>query len=262
VIEVAQFTRKVKTHGLLPALFYSAEYLVRPLWRKIWIERFLKSYSQRFEDLIIDEILGNKNPGTYLDIGAYDPHRLSNTKRFYDRGWRGCNVEPNPRRFERFVQNRPDDINLNIGLSDSDGKLTFYDVVPEAYSTFSAERVEELKKQGAKIRGRIEVPVITMKDLFARYLSETTVDFCTIDTEGLDLRILEGNDWSKFRPRVICVEVSLSERHQEGATELVSVESFLATAGYVKYKETIEFGVALNEIFVSEVGHQQFVRQG
>ena len=113
-----QFRNKLKTHGLTRTLLYSLAFAVRPGWRKCWVNGLRQSFSQDYEDLIIDKLLGNKATGTYLDIGAFDPTDLSNTKRFYDRGWRGCNVEPDPVRFQKFLQARPDDINLNVGLSD------------------------------------------------------------------------------------------------------------------------------------------------
>jgi FkbM family methyltransferase len=252
MLEIEQFKKKVNTHGLLLALAYSAEYAARPLWRRLWVEPVLKSYSQRYEDRIIDDILGNKAEGTYLDIGAYDPRSLSNTRRFYDRGWKGCNVEPNPRRFEKFLNERPRDINLNLGLSSFAGKLIFFDAEQEEFSTFSQERADELKRMGARIRREIEVPVITMKDLFAEHFESKAVDFCSIDTEGMDLEILRGNDWQKFRPRVICVEVSLVEDRGKDGQAGESVESFLARVGYRKHSETVEFGVPLNQIYVSE----------
>ncbi|MEK6282005.1 MAG: FkbM family methyltransferase [Acidobacteriota bacterium] len=202
--------------------------------------------------MIVDDILGNKKAGTYLDIGAYDPRRLSNSKRFYDLGWRG-NVEPSPARFERFPQERPEDINLNVGLSDSAGTLTYYDVVPNVFSTFSKERVKQLKAQSARINAEIEISVITMKDLFVEYLNQATVDFCTIDAEGMDLAILKGNDWSRFRPRVICVEVSLEQPYQVGGEDAESIQSLLSTVGYNKHSVTAEFGVPLNEIYVSAI---------
>jgi FkbM family methyltransferase len=249
MLEIAQFRNKIATHGLLPALRYSAEFVMRPLWRKLWVEPFLKSYSQRYEDMIIDRLLGNPESGIYLDIGAYDPHTLSNTKRFYDRGWRGCNVEPNPPRFQKFVRSRPKDINLNVGLSDAAGKLVFFDVAREAYSTFSEERARELKKMGAEIRREIEIPVIRMQDLFEEHFKTQTVDFCSIDTEGMDLAILRGNDWNRFRPRVLCVEVSAT---CPGDQQPESVEEFLQSVGYRKHTQTLDFGVPLNEIYVSE----------
>jgi FkbM family methyltransferase len=252
MLEIAQFKNKIDTHGLLNTLRYTAEFMVHPLRRRLWVEPFLKSYSQRYEDMLIDDLLGNLDNGFYLDIGAYDPRRLSNTRRFYDRGWRGCDVEPNPRRFERFVKDRPEDINLNVGVSDSAGNMTFYEVVPDAFSTLSDKRARELREQGAKFKAEIEVPVITMADLFERYLHHAKADFCTIDTEGMDIAVLKGNDWTKFRPRVICVEVTSIQNSEAGSREAESVEGFMSSVGYRKHSVTVEFGVPLNEIYLSE----------
>lgn len=251
MLEIGQFKNKITTHGLFPTLRYSAEFMVRPVWRKLWVEPFLRSYSQRYEDMIIDSLLGHEKTGTYLDIGAYDPHVLSNTKRFHDRGWRGCNVEPSPPRFQKFVRARPTDINLNVGLSDAAGKLLFFDVAREAFSTFSEERARELEDMGAQIRREIEIPVMRMEDVFEEYFKARTVDFCSIDTEGMDLAILRGNDWNRFRPRILCVEVSVMAS-RSGDQQPESVEAFLLEVGYRKHTQTYDFGVPLNEIYLSD----------
>jgi len=48
-----------------------------------------KSYSQKGEDIILRRILGEKEVGFYIDIGAHHPKRFSNTYLFYKKGWRG-----------------------------------------------------------------------------------------------------------------------------------------------------------------------------
>ena len=249
MLEVTQFRNKIRTHGLIRALRYTAEFITRPIWRKLWVEPYLKSYSQRYEDMIIDRLLGERQTGTYLDIGAYDPHILSNTKRFHDRGWRGCNVEPNPPRFQKFERARPNDINLNVGLSDAVGKLVFFDVDRGAFSTFSEHRARELERNGAQIRREIEIPVMRLEDLFEEHFKTGTVDFCSIDTEGMDLAILRGNDWSRFRPRILCVEVSVTGNLGSDA-QPEPVEAFLSSVGYRKHTQTCDFGVPLNEIYI------------
>ena len=39
-------------------------------------------------------------PGFYVDVGAADPDADSVTRAFYDRGWRGIDVEPLPEAVE------------------------------------------------------------------------------------------------------------------------------------------------------------------
>ena len=49
-------------------------------FRSIFRKSFLNSYSQWGEDIIIDDLLGKKKGGVYVDIGAYDPTRFSNSR--------------------------------------------------------------------------------------------------------------------------------------------------------------------------------------
>src|SRR3954468_21715772 len=87
-----------------------------------------RSFSQCGEDLIVDHIfqqLKIEKP-SYLDIGAYHPKRLSNTYLFYLKGSRGINVEPDPSLFEAFLNERQEDINLNIGIGPKSGTADFY----------------------------------------------------------------------------------------------------------------------------------------
>jgi len=250
-LELNQFRNKIKTHGVIRALLYSLEFVARPVWRKYWVNGVRKSYSQNYEDVLIDKALGNKATGTYLDIGAFDPVDLSNTKRFYDRGWRGCNVEPEPVRFCKFLEKRPEDINLNVGVSDCAGQLSFFDFEEGAYSTFSEVHAKDLLGAGAKLKQKIEVPVISMKDIFEKYFQGRVVDFCSLDAEGMDLRILKSNDWDRFRPKVFCVELSPNDP-SDTAGQRESVGRFLVEKGYRKIGETFEYGNPLNAIYVSE----------
>ena len=57
----------------------------------------LLSYSQQAEDLSIQRYFGEeKMNGFFVDVGAFDPIKYSNTYLFYKKGWRGINIEPNP----------------------------------------------------------------------------------------------------------------------------------------------------------------------
>ena len=73
------------------------------------------SFAPNREDILLDRIfLGRK--GTYLDIDAFDPIRSNKTYYFYLRGWRGVNVGISPSPRDRFVEDRPADLNLGVRL--------------------------------------------------------------------------------------------------------------------------------------------------
>ena len=53
------------------------------------------SYSHYGEDMILNHIFGERKTGFYADVGCYHPKWFSNTKKLYDKGWRGINIDPN-----------------------------------------------------------------------------------------------------------------------------------------------------------------------
>src|SRR5882762_9035683 len=85
-----------------------------------------KSYSQEGEDMILQRIFAGKERGFYVDVGAHHPRRFSNTYFFYRKGWSGINIEPSPEAVRAFQSDRKRDTNLQCGISDRAGNLTYY----------------------------------------------------------------------------------------------------------------------------------------
>ena len=51
------------------------------------------------------------------------------------------------------------------------------------------------------------VPTLPLAELLERHLPNgQTIDFMNVDVEGHDFEVLESNDWTRFRPRIIVVE--------------------------------------------------------
>lgn len=168
-------------------------------------EKPIVSYSQYAEDLCIEHLLMHKKMGVYVDVGANHPINFSNTLKFYQKGWRGVNIEPDPENFALFLEHRPGDINLNIGVSNHSGSMIFYRFLPNTLSTFSEKVAASLVKQNCKLLEKISVPAFTLQEILDRHgLKE--VDFLSIDTEGHDMQVLIGNNWEIFRPKVVCIE--------------------------------------------------------
>ena len=65
------------------------------------------SYAQNLEDVMLYRILKRVEAGFYIDVGAQHPVLDSVNKAFYDRGWRGINIEPNSEDFSLLQKERP-----------------------------------------------------------------------------------------------------------------------------------------------------------
>lgn len=171
-----------------------------------------KTYSQDGEDMLISSFYEGrkKYKGFYIDIGAHHPYRFSNTAYFYKKGWRGINIEPTPNLIKAFKRFRKRDINLNIGISDTNSKITFYEFNEPALNSFDKELSlyrHNYKGHNYRIIDKKEIQVFTLSNVLEKYLPKNIhIDFMTIDVEGLDLKVLESNDWTKYVPEFILVE--------------------------------------------------------
>ena len=166
------------------------------------------SYAQNAEDVRLERVFHGIEQGFYVDVGAYDPVHCSMTKHFYDRGWRGINVEPSPASFARVSSARPRDANVNAGVSDAPGELTVFDFPPKdaGLSTFSREIALRHRDAGYTFTER-KVPVRTLASICEEH-AKGPIDFMSIDVEGYEDHVLGGADFERFRPRVLVIEAT------------------------------------------------------
>ena len=166
------------------------------------------SFSQEGEDMILRNLFEGRESGFYVDVGAHHPQRLSNTNHFYLSGWRGINIDAMPGSMEPFKRFRRRDINLEIGVSESTETLTYYAFDEPAFNGFSQEIADRVTKSGQhKLLFTKPVPTRPLADILDEYLpANQTIDFLTIDVEGLDQAVLRSNNWKKYRPVVILTE--------------------------------------------------------
>jgi len=190
------------------------------------------SFSQEGEDLVLNRFFENNPTGFYVDVGAHHPIRFSNTYKFYKKGgWQGINIDAMPGSMAAFNKLRPKDINLELGISNIPQTLKYYIFNEPALNTFSEKEAKLHNEQNYfRIIDTIRIPMHTLTEILDSYLPENTkIDFLSIDVEGLDLSVLESNDWNKYRPTMVLVE-SLRE-----SLDLISnnkIYLFLKGKGY------------------------------
>lgn len=206
------------------------------------------SYSQSGEDLIMDFVLQAmrlKSP-SYLDIGAHAPVYLSNTYFFYQSGSKGVCVEADPELNEIIRRRRSRDICVNCGVGSEDAGLSdFYLMTSSTLNTFSKEEATKYESYGAnKIKSVIKVPIIGINSILEKYFNNQAPDIVSIDVEGLDFAIVSAIDFSKWRPKIFCIEtLTYSETRQEVKSE--EIIHFLKSKDYFAYGDTY-----INTIFV------------
>jgi FkbM family methyltransferase len=168
-------------------------------------------YSQEGEDLVAARLLGEKcGDGFYVDIGAHHPIRHSNTYLFYRRGWRGINVDATPGSMAEFRRLRPRDINIERLVALDPSPRHFYIFNEPALNTASGNLARERPSENAQYRIANEVELLpcTLASLLGEFLPKgRTIDLMSVDVEGLDFEVLRSNDWDRYRPTLLMVEV-------------------------------------------------------
>lgn len=187
------------------------------------------SYAQNFEDVMLERAFKEQPTGFYIDVGAWDDVTDSVTKHFYEKGWHGINVEPVPVYFAKHQQSRERDINLNIALLDKPGSSTLYAIPDTGLSTFDSSHASDHRAKGLEVQER-QVEVRTLEAICDEYAKDAQIDFLKVDTEGTELQVLQGGNWTRFRPRVVVIEATLPNSQTASHAKW---EPFILEQGYL-----------------------------
>lgn len=218
----------MKLKSFFPEKWYRK--LVKPYQIHIAQSKGICIYSQEGEELIIEKLVGRKKNGFYIDIGAHHPYRFSNTCYFYKQGWSGINIEPNPELFKSFLKHRKRDYNLNIGISSQPRLMPYYMFDEPAYNTFSTERFDFLKKINQKLIRTEHISTKTLDQALQGITMPNVIDFMNIDTEGMEVEIVQSINWTRIRPSLLVVESKVESLQNVLNSELTL---YLKTQAYV-----------------------------
>jgi FkbM family methyltransferase len=164
------------------------------------------SHAQNFEDVMLWRSLGHVSKGFYIDVGAMSPELDSVTKGFYDNGWSGINIEPNPEFFGELIRLRGRDINIAVAVGAEEGASSITFFRGTGLSTLD-ESIASLHRNANYEVAEAKVEIRTLSSIWQEHVPPSQeVHFLKIDVEGFEKQVLQGNDWLANRPWVIIVE--------------------------------------------------------
>jgi len=177
------------------------------LYRKAFLTDFLKfHYSQFGEDIVLKELLKSEiADGFFVDVGCYHPKKYSNTYRLYRRGWRGINIDLEEDKIRLFNMVRPHDYNTLCPVSDKREKVTLFRY--DKYGLGSTINKDHAMKTSEELLDYKIIETKTLNEVIneSPYCNRQ-IDVLSIDTEGMDFRVLNSLDFNTYRPKVIIIE--------------------------------------------------------
>lgn len=210
-------------HPLLAEKFYRLLSLYRAK-RAIWFDT---SFGQtREDDWFLSTLRAKKIPwaesGFYVDLGANHPVVFSSTYLLYRAGWRGLTVDPISSLCTLHQRMRPRDLCLNAGVGATCEDRLFWETVPDFFSSFSKEDTERAQRQGhCTILRETKVSLVTPAEALRNVPTGKTINYLSIDTEGLDGEILRNWPWELSLPDSISCEASALGGQESEASSIL-----------------------------------------
>ena len=154
------------------------------------------------ENPLKEEFFGHSRRGYFVDVGANDPERWSQSFHLEQMGWDGIVVEPQPQLAELLRQRRKAKVYAVAcsGPENAGQQMTLY--LAGIHSSFDPM----LKTAAVRPQGTAQVPLETLDAILAESGSPTPIDLVAIDVEGHEIEVLRGFDFARWRPRLVLVE--------------------------------------------------------
>lgn len=165
------------------------------------------SNAQIFQDLWVLFELGEKRDGYFVEFGACDGIKYSNTymlETLY--GWRGALAEPAKIWHNELLLNRSAYISRDCIYAKTGDSVVFNETDVPAVSTIHTfsfgDEHAEVRQHGKQY----DVRTISLMDFLASARAPAEIDYLSIDTEGSEFDILEKLDFNAYRIKLISVE--------------------------------------------------------
>ena len=165
-------------------------------------------YSRWGEDSFLVDYFKNTSNGRYVDIGSFHPFRGSNTYLLYKKGWSGINIDINKISIDLFKLARPNDINLNLAISDANKKIKVYQTKDLGKMNTINLKFASFFLKNYHIK---ESRSYNLNDILCKYNTNKNNRFelIDIDVEGSEYQILKGLNFKKYSFKLILVETHI-----------------------------------------------------
>jgi len=187
------------------------------------------SYSQLGQDLEVLKFYNYKEAGFFIEVGASNGIRLSNTyllEKQYK--WTGICCEPNPKCFEKLVVNRPNSICINEAVYSKSGLTLTFDIDNncDLFSGISSH-IDKHRSRVDLNKETIKVKTITLTEVLDNSNAPKFIEYMSLDTEGTELEILKGLDFEKYTFGLIDIEHNKVEPRRTEMKELLLSNGYL-----------------------------------
>ena len=184
------------------------------------------AHSQLFQDLLVLFLLKEKRNGYFVEFGATDGIKLSNTFLLEDKfGWRGVVAEPARCWHRELTRNRTCSVDFRCVWSRSGETLEFNETAEAELSTIETLSGLDMHASLRRDGKHYSVETISLSDLLRSHRAPSEIDYLSIDTEGAEFIILDAFFPSQYSIGVITVEHNYTDQQ-------LKINNLLTSSGY------------------------------
>lgn len=192
------------------------------------------------KDTELSDFLNKGSPGYFIELGAYDGFRQSNTKFleiFLD--WKGLLIEPNPIEVNFCRLSRKSSTKVVhaacVSYGFSRNEVIFESLDLMSFSKQLALDVDDVDVHEMNARKHLRrhvmqtfsAPANTLDNILSVTQAPLEIDFLSLDCEGAELEVLRGLDLELYKVHAILVETR----------NLNSISDYLGDRGYMLEKK-------------------------
>lgn len=165
-------------------------------------------HSQNNEDEMIAQCFPAEFAGTILEIGAWEPKNLSNSRMLIDRNWSAvlCEFSPVPvSKLVREYAGNPRVQVIQAAITPCSQHVLQFQITDDALSTNDPEQLRIWEKHGG-FYGALWVPSLSLDALLSQFFGDRRIHVASIDTEGTSPELAIALMQTDHRPKVLVVE--------------------------------------------------------
>lgn len=201
---------------------------------------------------MLEQHIGFKTDGRFVDVGAYDGKQWSNTWPLARIGWEGLAIEPEPDLYKQCIEAHRAKAHkvecVQVAIADYEGQTTLW--LGGSVSLIQSEATERFRERWPALHkfDSIMVGVTTLDLLLADRSWDPGMDVVSIDAKGVELEVLRGFDLEYWEPSIVIIETGEENDDPAWSAKFEPIDKALTLASYRHI-----FGNWLNSVYVRSV---------
>ncbi len=184
----------------------------------------IKSHSQFEQDLWVSMLIPpGKRGGYYVDVGAADGERISNSKLFDEMGWKGVCIDP----FAANMERRSCQVFRQPVYSVS-GRIVQFRAIGDLGGIVPGD------SRGAAQEPRVvELVTATLDEILDKAQAPRYIDYMSIDIEGAEYDALLGLSLDRYEVGAFTIEHNFETEKREAIRKLLESKGYVRAQSWV-----------------------------